>query len=1368
MSPQRLCWLPKSVLACGLMLLSFVWVGQAGAETYSQSFTGGVGYNRASQQCSSWHDFKASLRNKTFNSITIRGSRNTEGYTCTGQVANTICGIIANGNSTTPLSTFQCDGQTWNVGSCGREIEVNVGGGMCSCPNNANTGIVRPCLREDITSNTNWGGFNGATCGAPSQTLEVICGDAEPNEPPVVQAISDQTHNEGEVVSLQVQATDANNQQLTYSATNLPDGLSINSSTGLISGTLTFDANDNSPYTVTVSVTDGQDTTERTFTWTVNNTLTSIRVLVLSPGLSDAQRVAGYLNDQNFFEIEAVPVDSDTTSVAQMSEYNVVLSFTNHRPSSNDATGNLYADYIDQGNGGLVEAVFGQFGVYRIGGRWQSENYAVVADTSNSIYTSGSLGTKHQPTHPILAGVNAVGVTNYRTGVTSLRSGAQLLASYTDGQILSGARENKNARIAWVGFFPRDSYNGDALRMLVNSLVWAAGATNNNEPNEPPTVTNPGAQVQVEGRAVNVTVSATDANNDELTFSAQGLPPGLTINSSTGAITGTISDGAANNSPYAVTVTVSDGEEDVSVQFSWKIYNDAAPTVAFTAPGQQWHNSPVSATGTISEPGCDQDPIIQSGGGVTFTLAGANGNWTFSASNIGPGRYSPASITVTSRCNGQETLATRNFGVDTSVPLVIFTQIGQNGVNPNDNTTWPILGDFDEVNMLMQARDSESGVVSVSVTVTNTDTNESVTIHEQTFATNGEPAGGLTLAPIQGCSNEDHCEDGVLLTQTLEGPNQRMNIVITNGAGGQFLNQRYFRKLGLVEAIIAWRDRIAEGLSTEVPVAQAQLDRATAAFNIAIRSGQAEQWGGVSLSLQTVQSALQSARLLDPNLNPEVAGDERDLVGRIFLGLLTSRSKNHRELEGVVVDTLDTADEFLASAAEADEIGTLLNFLANAFFWMEDAAAPMVALNFGDTRTLLGRILEEMDAYITREPELVGVTDIADARTELSEVFVLIERVVANGDLSLTDLEHVRLLLGLTNTAEALAEAQNDGTWVRNWQWGLTQIVYIYAARGLRNAGPFLGINNPVLLAGQAQLELADGFRLERRADDFMRLLIDSRCLIISIYNFAYEPDEVPPVACCEDMLQYRELDPRFPVPQLCTNGAPVMEDIEDQNDLVGGEVSLQVQVEDPDGDDLTYSAEGLPPGLTINESTGLISGTITGNGDSPYTVTVIVSDGFDEDSVEFRWNVEGNGERTSYFNSFVSGQEGHGPVCDGWNDYRSRLDGNVTYTSVTLRGSRNPEGFTCTGAEANNICQRVRTNNFTRASISCGGRTWNLGGCGNSIEVGVNTGGVCSCLNSPNVAIIRPCIQPNNPNWGGLNGPTCSAPSQDIEFICQ
>jgi endo-1,4-beta-xylanase len=80
------------------------------------------------------------------------------------------------------------------------------------------------------------------------------------------------------------------------------------------------------------------------------------------------------------------------------------------------------------------------------------------------------------------------------------------------------------------------------------------------------------------------------------------------------------------------------------------------------------------------------------------------------------------------------------------------------------------------------------------------------------------------------------------------------------------------------------------------------------------------------------------------------------------------------------------------------------------------------------------------------------------------------------------------------------------------------------------------------------------------------------------------------------------------------------------QSGAVGTAASLQIQASDSgSGQTLSYSATGLPAGLSINAATGLISGTPSTPGNNSVTVTVTDSTGATS-TASFAWNISGGG----------------------------------------------------------------------------------------------------------------------------------------------
>ncbi|MEU2468850.1 M4 family metallopeptidase [Streptomyces sp. NPDC012486] len=113
------------------------------------------------------------------------------------------------------------------------------------------------------------------------------------------------------------------------------------------------------------------------------------------------------------------------------------------------------------------------------------------------------------------------------------------------------------------------------------------------------TVTNPGSQASAVGTPVSLQVQASSTNSGSLNYSASGLPAGLSINASTGIISGT----PATAGTYTTTITVTDSTGTTgTAAFTWSISTGGSGSCTsaqlLTNPGFEsgntgWTNSDV-------------------------------------------------------------------------------------------------------------------------------------------------------------------------------------------------------------------------------------------------------------------------------------------------------------------------------------------------------------------------------------------------------------------------------------------------------------------------------------------------------------------------------------------------------------------------------------------------------------------------------------------------------------------------------------------------------------------------------------------------------------------------------------------------------
>jgi hypothetical protein len=122
----------------------------------------------------------------------------------------------------------------------------------------------------------------------------------------------------------------------------------------------------------------------------------------------------------------------------------------------------------------------------------------------------------------------------------------------------------------------------------------------------PPTLQNPGNRTSTVGQPVTLQLVGSDPQSQPLTYSASGLPPGLSVMASTGFISGTGTTGGT----YNVTARASDGTLTASQQFTWVMTGGAdttRPVATITSPTS--NSSYTSTAATMNLGGTASDAV---------------------------------------------------------------------------------------------------------------------------------------------------------------------------------------------------------------------------------------------------------------------------------------------------------------------------------------------------------------------------------------------------------------------------------------------------------------------------------------------------------------------------------------------------------------------------------------------------------------------------------------------------------------------------------------------------------------------------------------------------------------------------------------
>ena len=128
------------------------------------------------------------------------------------------------------------------------------------------------------------------------------------------------------------------------------------------------------------------------------------------------------------------------------------------------------------------------------------------------------------------------------------------------------------------------------------SVTTVSIIDNDTTQNQPPVISGTPTTSVTAGSAYSFTPNASDPDGDSLTFSASGLPAWLSINSQTGALSGTPADtdvGVVNN----IRISVSDGKDSASLA-AFSITVDVTQAVAKGSLDLSWTAPTTRADGT--------------------------------------------------------------------------------------------------------------------------------------------------------------------------------------------------------------------------------------------------------------------------------------------------------------------------------------------------------------------------------------------------------------------------------------------------------------------------------------------------------------------------------------------------------------------------------------------------------------------------------------------------------------------------------------------------------------------------------------------------------------------------------------------------
>ncbi len=381
-----------------------------------------------------------------------------------------------------------------------------------------------------------------------------------------------QSDTVGLPVSLQIDGSGGQG-SLRYSATGLPDGLSISSS-GLISGTPAATATGSATVTVTATATQSFGAT--TFTINVGTSMVS----VTNPGTQGSTALTA---------ITPVQITASDTVSAEALSYSSSDLPMGLRISS--STGVISGTPQDAGTTSVTVTVTdtsGQTGMATF--NWDVAPPITVTDPGTQNDTVGL------PVSLQISGSGGQGALTY--AATGLPDGL----SISPNGLISGTPTGAEGRTVTVTASASGSSGSTQFTINVGTSSVS--------------VTNPGTQSSTVGTPIKpLQISATDsAAGESFTYAASGLPAGLSLSPS-GVVSGTPTAESVNTVTFKATDTSGSSSQ---TNFSWNVTSPSSSSTTTTGTGTTTTSGGSGAPGTGGAPTAPASASISANGQVAY------------------------------------------------------------------------------------------------------------------------------------------------------------------------------------------------------------------------------------------------------------------------------------------------------------------------------------------------------------------------------------------------------------------------------------------------------------------------------------------------------------------------------------------------------------------------------------------------------------------------------------------------------------------------------------------------------------------------------------------------------------------------------